>query len=171
MAEPSTIYKLSILALLSRSKEPLSNAVISDFFLEKEYTDFFRIQQELSALEEAGLIESSPSHNRVLYRILPEGEETLRYLSDKLNYDIIVDIQDFLGENSSSIHEENELKADWFQDLSHHYFVHLSWRRNGQIVTDLTLAVPGKEAAEAVCLNWHKTNASLQETLYDLLIR
>ncbi|MBQ7505688.1 MAG: DUF4364 family protein [Lachnospiraceae bacterium] len=171
MANPSTIYKLSILSLLSRSKEPLSNATISDFFLEKEYTDFFRIQQELSALEEAGLIESRSSHNRVLYRILPEGEETLRYLSDKLNYDIIVDIRDFLGENAASILEENELKADWFQDPAHTYFVHLIWRKAGKTVVDLTLSVPGKEAAEAVCLNWHKTKEPLKETLYDLLIR
>ena len=56
MANPSTIYKLSILSLLSRSKEPLSNATISDFFLEKEYTDFFRIQQELSALDPAPVL-------------------------------------------------------------------------------------------------------------------
>jgi DNA-binding PadR family transcriptional regulator len=171
MAEPSTIYKLAILSLLSHSKEPLSNAVISDFFLEKDYTDFFNVQQALSALEEAALVERKSAHNRQMYSILPAGEETLRYLSGKLNQDVISDIQDFLDRNHVSIDEENEIRSDWFQDLAQNYYVHLVYRKKGQTVIDLTLTVPGKEAAEAVCLNWHKYKEPLQETLYDLLIK
>ena len=45
MAEPATLYKLIILHMLEHIDFPLSNAQISDFFLDREYTDYFTIQQ------------------------------------------------------------------------------------------------------------------------------
>ena len=45
MAEPFTIYKLTILYMLDKAGFPLSNTQISNFFLEKEYTDYFRVQE------------------------------------------------------------------------------------------------------------------------------
>lgn len=53
MAEPNMIYKISVLLLLSKVDIPLSNAQIVQFFLDKEYTDYFTIQQVISDLEEA----------------------------------------------------------------------------------------------------------------------
>ena len=47
MAEPFTIYKLTILYMLDKAGFPLSNTQISNFFLEKEYTDYFRVQELL----------------------------------------------------------------------------------------------------------------------------
>lgn len=43
MAEPFTIYKLTILNMLDKVDFPLTNTQISDFFLEQEYTDYFRV--------------------------------------------------------------------------------------------------------------------------------
>ena len=48
MAEPFTIYKLTILNMLDKVDFPLTNTQISDFFLEQEYTDYFRVQQVLN---------------------------------------------------------------------------------------------------------------------------
>lgn len=45
-----TLYKLIILDILSRVDFPLTNAQVSDFILEKEYADYFEIQQALSEL-------------------------------------------------------------------------------------------------------------------------
>lgn len=41
MAEPFTLYKLIVLYMLEKVDFPLSNTQISDFFLEKEYTNYF----------------------------------------------------------------------------------------------------------------------------------
>ena len=56
MAEPITIYKLTILNMLDKVDFPLTNTQISNFFLEQDYTDYFRVQQVLSDLEDASLI-------------------------------------------------------------------------------------------------------------------
>ena len=50
MAEPFTIYKLTILYMLDKAGFPLSNTQISNFFLEKEYTDYFRVQEVICLL-------------------------------------------------------------------------------------------------------------------------
>ena len=64
MAEPFTIYKLTILNMLDKVDFPLTNTQISDFFLEQEYTDYFRVQQVLNDLADSGLIrtESTQQH-------------------------------------------------------------------------------------------------------------
>ena len=56
MAEPFTIYKLTILYMLDKAGFPLSNTQISNFFLEKEYTDYFRVQEVIGDLVNADLI-------------------------------------------------------------------------------------------------------------------
>lgn len=43
MAEPITIYKLTILNMLDKVDFPLTNTQISNFFLEQDYTDYFRV--------------------------------------------------------------------------------------------------------------------------------
>jgi len=56
MAEPATLYKLIILHMLEHIDFPLSNAQISDFFLDREYTDYFTIQQVIHDLMDSGLV-------------------------------------------------------------------------------------------------------------------
>lgn len=56
MAEPFTIYKLTILYMLSKAGFPLTNTQISNFFLSEEYTDYFRVQEVLGDLVDADLI-------------------------------------------------------------------------------------------------------------------
>ena len=91
MAEPNMIYKISVLLLLSKVDIPLSNAQIVQFFLDKEYTDYFTIQQVISDLEEAHLVSLSQSHNNTLYSLTDEGSQTLSLMRDKVSSAIEAD--------------------------------------------------------------------------------
>ena len=77
MAEPFTIYKLTILNMLDKVDFPLTNTQISDFFLEQEYTDYFRVQQVLNDLADSGLIRTESTHSNTQYYITAAGRETL----------------------------------------------------------------------------------------------
>ena len=57
MAEPNTIYKMTILAMLDKVDFPLSNTQISNFFLDHDYTDYFTVQQMISSLLDSELIQ------------------------------------------------------------------------------------------------------------------
>ena len=56
--EPLTLYKLIVLYMLDRVTFPLTTAQISEFVLDKEYTNFLTLQTAISELMETGLAES-----------------------------------------------------------------------------------------------------------------
>ena len=77
MAEPITIYKLTILNMLDKVDFPLTNTQISNFFLEQDYTDYFRVQQVLSDLEDTSLIHAESTHsNTCLLYTSPSPRDT-----------------------------------------------------------------------------------------------
>ncbi len=74
MAEPFTIYKLTILNMLDKVDFPLTNTQISNFFLEQEYTDYFRVQQVLNDLSVADLVRFESTHSNTQYYITAAGK-------------------------------------------------------------------------------------------------
>lgn len=171
MAAPSTTYKLIILELLSRLGEPLTNAQIADFFLEREYTTYFNVQTALSELLDSELITSEQTRKSTRYHLTAAGADTLRFLSDKLSDDVRDDIDRFLTSRGFSIREENALLSDYYRATEGGYMARLQYREKGKNVIDLTLALPNKEAAEAACKNWQDTNGDLYAYLLDLLVK
>ena len=57
MAAPFTTYKLIVLYMISHSEREISNSQITDFILERGYTSYFHLQQAISELVEAKLLE------------------------------------------------------------------------------------------------------------------
>ena len=64
-----TLYKLIILYMLQNVNFPLSNTQISDFILEKEYTNYFHLQEALSELQDTKLIEIEKVRNTSYYHM------------------------------------------------------------------------------------------------------
>ena len=83
LSEPLTLYKLMTLYMLKQVKFPLSGSQLSEFFLDKEYTTYFTLQQVLNELKEAHLITAQTVRNSSLYEITREGEETLSFFGKK----------------------------------------------------------------------------------------
>ena len=48
MADTLSLYKLIILKMLEQVEYPLTNSQITEFILDKEYTNYFTVQQALS---------------------------------------------------------------------------------------------------------------------------
>ena len=61
--EPLTLYKLMTLYMLNKVNFPLTDAQISDFFLNKEYTTYFSFRQVISELIETNLISCETVRN------------------------------------------------------------------------------------------------------------
>ena len=73
LAEPMTLYKLMNLYMLHQVNFPLTNAQLSNFFLDREYTTYFTLQQALNELLDAGLVKKEPMRNSSRYEITKEG--------------------------------------------------------------------------------------------------
>ena len=82
--ESRKLYKLIILYFLSLTKQPMSNAIISDFILTNNYTDYFSIQETLTNLLEDDMIESEQTHATSYYKIKPAGQEILTFFGKQL---------------------------------------------------------------------------------------
>ena len=70
-----TLYKPIILYMLQNVNFPLSNTQISDFILEKEYTNYFHLQEALSELQDTKLIEIEKVRNTSYYHMTDGGQQ------------------------------------------------------------------------------------------------
>ena len=103
MADTLTLYKLIVLKMLDEADAPLTGAQITDFILEKEYTNYFTLQQVLSEMSETGLVTVASTRNSSLYRITDSGRHTLKYFGDKVSDTICGEITSFLQEHQIEI--------------------------------------------------------------------
>ena len=96
LSEPMTLYKLMILYMLKQVKFPLTNSNISDFFVSKEYTTYFIVQQALSELLESNLLSVENINNNSRYEMTKEGKEALSFFEKQISPAIITDINEFI---------------------------------------------------------------------------
>lgn len=171
MAEPFTIYKLTILNMLDKVDFPLSNTQLTNFFLEQEYTDYFRVQQVISDLLDAELIRTESTHNNTHYYITAAGKETLNLLKDKISDAIELDINNYFAENKLELRNDNSIIADYYRTPNRDFAVRCQYRKKDTNLIDLTLSVRTKEQAEAICNNWKKQNEDVYIYLMDILMK
>lgn len=171
LAELTTMYRVMILFMLNRVEYPLTNTQITNLILEKDYTDYFHIQQLLADLLSSELIVAESTHNNTRYRITEAGRETLNYFEEKIPADIKQEIISYLQEHNYDLKQETSVYADCYKSAQGGYAARCRVQNNRTSVIDLTLTVDTKEQAQAICRNWKKESANVYELLMDQLIK
>jgi len=171
LSEPLTLYKLMTLYMLKQAKFPLSNSQISEFFLNKEYTTYFTLQQALNELLEAHLIRQETIRNSSRYEITREGEETLVFFGNTISDGIIEDIDTFLKENKIRLRNEVGIVADYYKSTSQDYIVECEVREGKNVLIKLEVAVPSEEQAEIMCDKWQDSNQRIYAFVMKELLR
>ena len=90
------LYKLMVLYMLNKVDFPLTNSQISEFILDKGYTNYFTLQQALHDLSDTELIRTEHIHNNSYYSMNQSGEETLEFFGYKIPAEIKTEIDQFL---------------------------------------------------------------------------
>lgn len=165
LQDPLTLYKLIILYMLNRVTFPLTTAQISDFILEKEYTNFLTLQQVISELTDAGMISTQAIRNRTHLAITDEGRQTLSFFGNRISDAIKNDIDTYLRENEFTLRNETSVLGDYYKSTSGEYETHLVAKERGINLVDITLSVPVEEMAAAICDNWQKKNQEIYQYL------
>lgn len=160
-----TLYKLIVLYMLNRVAFPMTAAQVSEYVLEKEYTNFLTLQQAINELADASLISSKTIRNRTHLSITKEGRETLDFFRNRINSAIRQEIDDYLRENEYSLRNEVSIQSDYYKSISGEYEARLSARDRNITLLDLTLSVPDEETAAAICDNWQKKNQAIYQHL------
>lgn len=165
------IYKISVLLMLSQVEAPLSNTQITQFYLDREYTDYFTIQQTISELVAAGLIHEESTHNSTNYTLSEEGENTLCLMRDKVSHAMADDITSYLRENGARIRLDQSLSANYDAASGGGYIAHCRYVQNGHTMLDLSLHAATAEQAETICNNWKARYEDAYISLMDALIQ
>ena len=154
LSEPMTLYKLMNLYMLKKVNFPLTNAQLTDFFLQHEYASYFTLQQALGELKDSGLIHAESTHSTTRYEITKEGEETLNFFENNISPAIIEDMDTYLKENRLRLRNEVSLVSDYYKSTSQDYIV----REGRSPLIELSLSVPDRDQAAAMSARWeHKS--------------
>ena len=154
LAEPMTLYKLMNLYMLHQVNFPLTNAQLSNFFLDREYTTYFTLQQALNELLDAGLVKKETMRNSSRYEITKEGEETLEFFGKNISPAIVSDMDEYLKQNRFRMRNEVGLISDFYKSTNQDYIVHCEVREGKAVLVNLDISVPDKEQAE----KWKEKN-------------
>lgn len=169
MTDALTLYKLIVLYMLDKVDFPLSNSQISEFILDKGYTNYFTLQQAFSELQEAGFIKVKTVRNSSYYMITGEGQKTLEFFGKNISAAIRDDIDAFMSSHKYQLRNENETLADYYQEKPDLYIVRCSIKEKGQTIVDLQLSVPDEEQAITICDNWRRRNSEVYSYLVHTL--
>ncbi len=165
-----TLYKLIVLYMLDRVTFPLTNAQVSDFMLEREYTDYLTLQQVLNELVDARLILTETIRNRTHLAITPDGRETLDFFRNRIHYAIKKEIDTYFRENEFTLRNEVSVLGDYYyRAATGEYEAHLVAKEKGINLMDLKISVPTEEMASGICDNWQKKNQQIYKYLMEQL--
>ena len=149
--------KLIILHLLQKMGIALSNSEICQFLLEKNYMDYFSVQQYLSELETAGWLEKSREQNNTRYTLTDDGEEVMNYFISRISDEVKNEINIYAQENSRRIKAEYAVTANYFPEMNGDYLVKCGLcDDSGATLMEVSVSVVTKHQAQNICRNWKK---------------
>lgn len=164
-SEAILLYKLMILYMLDRVDFPLTGSQISQFILDRGYTDYFTFQISINELIENNFIKPTLERNHSLYEITEQGKEAVELFEFKVSDSIKIDILDYLKEQKIELRNESAISADYYP-INNEYVTQLSIKERNQTLLEVKLMVPTKEQAIHICDSWQDKS----EEIYAYLI-
>lgn len=156
--------------MLEQVDFPLTTAQVSEFILEQGYTNFLTLQQALSELTDAGLINTQTIRNRTRLTNTREGSETLHFFGNRISDAIRDDIAKYFTEQEIILRNEVNITADYYKSTSGEYEVRMVARDKDYLLVDLTLSVPDESMAQQMCDKWDKQNQNIYQYLMTQLL-
>lgn len=160
-----TFNKLVVLYILSRVTFPITVAQISDFVLDRNFTDFLTLQQVINELKDAGLITSETIRNRTYLAITDEGSETLRLFKTRISNIDRQEIDTYFKRNEFSLRNEIAVQGNYYKSISGGYDTHLVVNEGDTRLMEITMPIPTEEMASAACDNWQKKSLEIYQYL------
>ena len=167
--ETLMLYKLIVLYMLDKVAFPLTQSQISDFMLEKDYTNYLTLQQVLSELTENNLVTAYTTANRTQLTITNEGRDSLNFFAGRISETIKNEIHDYLKKHSIELKNEVSVFSNYYKNLNGEYDAVLCAKDNDTVLIEIKLSVPSSQIAVSICDNWNKKNQEVYQTLTEML--
>ncbi|MBB6217084.1 putative transcriptional regulator [Anaerosolibacter carboniphilus] len=163
--------KLILLHILHEFNIPLTNTQITEFVMEKDYMNYFSLQQYLGELVSSHMLEYSASSDQYFYLLTEKGRNTLQFFKDRLSPDMITAIQKSVDLKKQMLLKEMQITAEYIKRKDSEYIVDLKVVENDITLIDLKLSVVTNKHAKQICEKWKNEAPSLYGEIINLLIR
>ena len=170
MATLFTTYKLIILYMLKNSETSLTNSQISEFILDREYTNYFQLQQAISELEESALISRQTIGNTSYYEVTEDGKNTLMYFEKEISSDIKLDVRNYLKNMGKELQKQLLTPADYYVTGQGSHAVRCQIAEGTVSLLDINIIAPNKEAAKAICRHWPEKSQKIYAKIMEELL-
>ena len=168
--EQLTLYKLMILYLIEKVDFPLSNSQISEFILDKGYTNYFTVQRALHELDEENMLRVKQIRNMSHYALSDEGSEAIEMFEYQIPNSIKEDIAQFLKEKEYELRKEANVTADFYPSKGDEYTVNLKIREKESPLLEINLNVVSRDQAVYICDHWEKKHSDVYSMLIEKLL-
>lgn len=162
--------KLLLLYMIDKSEKPLANKEITEFVLEKNYMNYFLIQQYLSELIQANFIEYLDRNNKDLYYILDKGKATLSYFEDRIPKKIKEEIINKFMELKGQEKKSTQILGDYYQKEDGQFMVNLKLVEKDEPLFSLYINVATIEQAKKICSTWEKNTEYIYKNMLNMLV-
>lgn len=169
--ETSTLYKLTIMYMLSRVDFPLSNSQISNYILENDYTDYFNIQQIMGELIDDGYVSQEALRGKTLYRLTDEGTAALKLLIRELSTSVKADVDEYIKNNKMQLREDLSIMSNYYETDLNQFIAHLYIEESGARIFEMNVAASTAEEADRICSGWQKGSERIYQLVISELLR
>lgn len=168
--EPSTIYKLTILYMLNKLDSQISRRQLSNFFVNRKYTDYFHLNSILSDLAESGFIERTEIRNTSYFNITPDGYDSLTFFKSQIPKGMLSNADEFLEENKLVLRAEVGTFADFYKHTNGDFICNLKIMEGKSLLYELNISVPAIDDAERICNNWEANSENIYAYIMKTLL-
>ena len=170
MATPFTVYKLIVLYMLQNTENTLTNSQISEFILDKGYTNYFTVQRAFHELEEENMLRVKQIRNMSHYALSDEGSEAIEMFEYQIPNSIKEDIAQFLKEKEYELRKEASVTADFYPSKGDEYTVNLKIREKENLLLEINLKDVSSDQAVYLCDHWEKKHSDVYSMLIEKLL-
>lgn len=162
--------KLVLLYVFDKFEIPITNTQITEFVMENDLLNYFLLQQFLSELVEASLLEYTNNEDQYYYLITEKGKSTLKYFKDRLITDLTDIIDSSVEKKKKTLLKDTQVSATYSKKSKNDYIVELKVLENDITLIDLKLDVVSNKQAKEICDNWKNKAQYIYGEIINLLI-
>ncbi len=164
--------KLVLLYIIKESNYNFSKNELTEFILERNYMNFFSIQQYLSELIDSSLIEVILTDDqKEVYNILEKGKIALDYFNNKIPENIKENLETEFNTQKIQQKKEAQVFSEYYQRDDGQFVVNLKLVENGDTLYSLYLNVASQDQAEMVSKSWEERTDFIYSETIKLLIQ
>ncbi len=161
--------KLLLLYLINNSDKSLSNNDITEFMLEKNYMNYFLVQQFLSELLDSDLVEVESDKDKESYSITKKGIIALSYFEDRILDEFKNDVNLRFAKSVKERKIETEVVSEFYLKENNQYVVNLKLVENEDILFSMYLDVSNEKQAKKIAENWKKNTDQIYLNIINTL--